>query len=132
MNLNVIIFDHQNEQAAMDNHDDRVTVLFNHLERLATPEEREEKVKLDPQQHLHRRLQHVERNLQKVADAVSSAADQPEVDHCLLEQLDEQVSGLKLEGVNVSCNIVSLDRDVSELTDYETSISQSILIHACR
>ena len=93
---------------------------------LATPEEREIKVKLDSPQHLHKRLQHMECNLRKVANGVSSAAEQPDVNHCLLEHYGEKVSGFKLKVFDISCSILSLDGDVSELTDYEASISQLI------
>ena len=74
--------DLESEQAAMDDHDDKlkVTGLFNRPARLAMLEEHEEKVRLDPREHLRKRLQHLEHNLQKVASAVSSTAEQPDVD----------------------------------------------------
>ena len=53
----------ETEQAAMDEHNKRVTDLLDCLAWLATPKERGLKVKIDPQQHLRRRLQHVEQNL---------------------------------------------------------------------
>ena len=70
----------------MDDHDDKVTDLFNCLACLVILEEHEIKVRLDPQQHLPRRLYKVEQNLRNIAATVSSAADQPEVDRSLLEQ----------------------------------------------
>ena len=81
---------------------------------------------LRSQQHPGRRLQRVEHNLGKIATAVSSAAEQADMDRCLLEQSDEQVSGVKLEVFDVSCSILSLDGDVSELIDYEASILQTV------
>ena len=90
------------EQATFDEHDDMVTDLFN---RLATPEECEVKARIDPWQHLHRRSQHVEQNPRKVTVAVSSAAEQANVDGCLLEQLDEQVNGFELEVFDMSRSI---------------------------
>ena len=58
----------ETKQAAFDDHDEWP---FDHLAHLATPEECEVKVRFDPQQPLHRRLQYVEQNLWKVAAAVS-------------------------------------------------------------
>ena len=55
--------DLEKEQADLDDHDDRVTNLFDRLARLTTPEEREERLKPDPRRCLQRRLQHLEGNL---------------------------------------------------------------------
>ena len=81
-----------NKQAAKHDRDDRVTDLFDGLACLATLEEPENKVKLDPRQYLRKRLQHVEHNLWKVATAASTAAEQAEMDYHLQEQYDEQVN----------------------------------------
>ena len=48
--------DLKNEQAALDDHDDRVTGLFDHLVNHVTLEEQVEKSKPDPRQSPHRRL----------------------------------------------------------------------------
>ena len=94
--------DLENEQTALDDHDDRVAGLLRHLTHLVTPEDQAEKPKLDPWLSLQRRLLHLEANLQKVSDAVSAVADETEVDRCLLEQYNEQQNGFKLELYNVS------------------------------
>ena len=114
------------EQADLDDHDDRVTDLLRRLTHLATPEDRAEKAKLDPRQCLQRRLAHLEANLRKVSDAVSAAAEKTEVDRCLLEQYDEQQNGFKLELYDISRGILSMDGDVSELSDYEARLSKAI------
>ena len=72
--------DLDNEQAALDDHNDRVAGLFDCLTHLATPEEGEEKPTPDPLLSLHRRLLHLEGNLPKIAEAVSAIADKAEVD----------------------------------------------------
>ena len=84
----------------LDEHDDRVTVLFDRISGLTTPVKRE--IKVDPKQYLTKRLQHLECNLRKVAAQVSTAADKPEMDRCLLEQYDEQINGFKFELFDVS------------------------------
>ena len=56
------------KQAILDDHDDRVSDLSDCLTNLPIPAEREMKPKADPQQPLHRRLQHVECSMQKVAE----------------------------------------------------------------
>ena len=44
----------------------------------------------------------------------------------LLEQYDEQRNGFKLELYDISRSILSVDRDVSELSDYEARISKAV------
>ena len=58
--------------------------------------------------HLIKRMQHLERNLRKVAAEVSTATDNPVVDRCLLEQHHEQINGFKSELFDVSRSILSL------------------------
>ena len=75
------------EQATINDHDDKVSGLFDRLMMLTTPVERE--AKANSQQHLIKRLQHLELNLCKVSAEVSTAADNPEVDRCLLKQYNQ-------------------------------------------
>ena len=44
----------ENKQEALDNHDNKVTGLFDHLAHLTTPEVQEEELKPDPRQSLQR------------------------------------------------------------------------------
>ena len=60
-------------------------------------------------------------NLQRVCEAVSAIADEAVVDQCLLEQYDEQENSFKLE-----LYYISMDGDVSELSDDEAWISKTI------
>ena len=87
-------YDMENEQAALDDHDNRVTDLFDHVARLTTPDEREERLKPDPWRCLQRRLQHLERNISKVAEAVPAITDEAEMDRCLLEEYDNSSKDL--------------------------------------
>ena len=114
------------EQADLDDHDDRVTGLLRRLAHLATPEEQAEKPKFDPWWSLQWRLLHLEANLRKVSDTVSAVADKTKMDHCLLEQYDEQQNVFKMELYDISRNVLSMDGDVSELSDHETRISKVI------
>ena len=70
---------------------------------LAAPEEHEVIVKADPQQHLLKRINNLERNLRKVSKSVLALVDEAElVDRCLLEQYNERVCGVKLDLFDVS------------------------------
>ena len=57
------------------------------------------------------------------------------MDHCLLEQNDEQTNGFKFELFYVSRRIISLDGDTTELTEHEASLFQVIFntrLRICR
>ena len=118
--------DLETEQAVLDEHNDRITGLLDRLERLATPARGEENDRPDPKRSLQRRLLHLEGNLRNVSDTVSAIENKPEVDRCLLEQYDEQQNGFKLELYDISRSILSIDGDVSELSDHEAMISKAI------
>ena len=118
--------DMENKPAALGDHNDRTTSLFDCLGHVATPDEKEEKHKPDSEQSLNRWLLHLERNLPKVAKAVSAIANQAEVDWCLLEQYKEQQNGFKLELYDISWSLLTMDGDVSKLLDHEAMISRAI------
>ena len=56
----------------------------------------------------------------------------PGLDGCLLEQLDEQLIGLKLKALDVSCSILTLSDDTTIQAETDSKISQGtydILFH---
>ena len=118
--------DLETEQAVLDEHDDRVTGLLGRLERLATPAEKEERCIPDPTLGLQRRLAYLEENLRKVDKAVASMEGMADVDRCLLEHYDEQLNGFKLEQYDISRSILSMDGDVSRLSDCAATVSKAI------
>ena len=66
----------------------------------------------DPQRGLNRRLVLTETELRDIANAVEAMIERgPELDRCLLEQHEEQISGLKSELIDVSRKIATLDKD---------------------
>ena len=60
----------ENEQAILDDHDDKLSDLFDLLALFVTLEELQVKVRVDLQQHLHRRLQYVVQNLQRLSQVL--------------------------------------------------------------
>ena len=67
-----------------------------------------------------------ETELHDVANAVDAMEPGPELDCCLLEQREEQISGLKSELADVSHNIVALDKNDISLADRRSAISKAI------
>ena len=68
----------------------------------------------------------METNLRKLSGAVSAVAEKTKVDRCVLEQYDEQQNGFKLELYDISRSVLSMDGDVSELSEHEARISKAI------
>ena len=116
----------ERKQAILEEHDDRVTDYSYRLQQLLCPDERTPKAEPDPRRHLHRRMARVEQNLREVARAVEAIEITPATDRCLLQQYDEQVSYIRMELMDVSRQIASIDDDTSELDDMESTISKAI------
>ena len=98
------------EQATFDDHKYKVGYLGDRLQ-LVLQDEPGRKESRDPQQKgLHRCLPLIETELRDVSNAVEAIIPGPELDHCLLEQHQEQISGVKSEVADVLHNIPTLDR----------------------
>ena len=75
---------------------------------------------------MNKRLVHVGRSLAEIDSIIRPMTSGPDLDRCLLEQLEEQLNGLKLELFDISRSILALDIDTTELTSEETMISKGI------
>ena len=83
------------EQAAFDEHEDRVGNLGDRLQRLVLQDEPVRREPRDSQQKgLHRHLVLIETEVCAVSNTVEAMEPGPELDHCLLEQHEEQISSL--------------------------------------
>ena len=59
----------------------------------------------------------IETELCHIANAIEAIERGPELDCCLLEQHEEQISGPKSELIDVSHNIATLDKNETDLED---------------
>ena len=113
-------------QSAFDDHEDTVGILGDRLQ-LVLQDEPVWKAPTDPQQRgLHRHLTFIEIELCDVSKAVEALKPGPELDCCLFEQQEEQISSLKNELADVSHNIATLDKDETGLEDRRSAISKAI------
>ena len=81
----------------------------------------------DPiQKGLNRRQTLLDTELRDIAGAVEAMEKGPELHRCLLEQHEEQISGLKSELTDVSRIIATLEEDKTGLKDRRTAISKAI------
>ena len=126
------------EQAILDDHEDRMNEIMDCLTQLShsrssptvvappmgpAQDEPMRTTSTDPQRGLNRRLVLIETELRDIANAVEAIERGPEFDRCLLEQHEEQISGLKSKLIDVSCNIATLDKDETGLEDRRCAIS---------
>ena len=100
----------------MDDHSYKVAEIMEHLQQLQ-PESMAASAahSTGHSHHLHRRLNDMERNLHLVKGKINFLILDPGLDSCLLLQLEEQVSSIKLELSDVIRDILSSDREEEDL-----------------
>ena len=121
----------EGEQRTLDEIDDKVACLVVRLQRLVS---RSSAVTTLPSpfiesktgRHLSRRLNHLDKGLQTILDAVESIPPDGEVDACLLHQYEEQLSDLNTELANVLHELLSHEEDDSTLSEQQTRLSQTL------
>ena len=112
------------EQATLDEHEDKTLRLASRLRQIISECEAGTYTtdQSTPNQHLSKRLRHIEQNLSLVVSAVDSTASGPDVDTCLLHQYESQLSDLKTELTCVSRDILALDTDDDSLSKLESEL----------
>ena len=65
--------------------------------------------------------------MREVPDTIEAIETTPDTDHCLLQQHDEQVNYIKMELIDASHQIASINKDTSEFEDLEKRICTAIL-----
>ena len=115
------------EQAVFDEHEDRVGSLGDCLQQLVLQGEPARREPTHPQRRgLQRRLTLIEPELCDVSNTVEAIKPGPELGRCLLEQHEEQISGVKSELADVAHNIATLDEDETGLEERRFVISKAI------
>ena len=110
----------------LDEHDDQVTDHSYHLQQLFSPDLCDSKAEPDPRRHWYKHMARIEQNLREVADAIEAMETTPATDCCLMQQHDEQVNCIKMELIDISHQIASIDEDTSDLEHLEKRISKTI------
>ena len=120
----------EGEQVDRDRHDDRVNDLTTRIQQLcaqatgapaasATSE-------VSPYKFLSKRLRHIEAKVMHVVDAIDSLPPESGSDTCLLRQHEERLGVLETELQDASRGILSLEHDDANLSEQESTISQSL------
>ena len=114
------------EQVILDEHEEKISNILDRLYVLLNPTKPTTGVFDDPHHHIDKRLSHVDNGLARISDELRVVKPGPDMDRCLLEQLKEQLSGLKLELFDVSQSILALTENTTVQTEEETRISKGI------
>ena len=75
-------------------------------------------------------LAHIDNSMHRVTDAIGTVTPGPDVDRCLLEQVKEKLSGLKLELFDVSRSILALSDDTTVQAEQSPRFRKAYLMHA--
>ena len=107
------------EQAAMDEQEDKVAEIIERLQKLC-PEARAALSAVhstDPSYHLCRWLNDMESNLCLAQEEVDALKPGPGLDSCLLLQLEEQVSSIRTDLLDVIRDLLSSQSQEQDLLD---------------
>ena len=115
------------EQAMMDNHEDKVAEIIERLQVLRPKAKTALSVahSTDPSHHLCRRINDVESNLCLVKEEVDPLRPGPSLDRCLLLQLEEQVGNIRTDLSNVIRDILSCQSGDEDLLDKKERLRKS-------
>ena len=110
-------------------HDDRIAGLVDRLQGMDSAMETESplpKQLTDHSQPLQNKLHPIERKVGTVQEILEPLAGGPNLDHCLLQQLDEQIVGLKVEWTDVVKGIAMPKDEQLDLLDPEATLDKAL------
>ena len=116
------------EQAALDDHDEKVTDLVDRLQQLVS--EPKEAVSpsgpVDPFKPLRKQLERIEKRIRMVNEMTKSLHPGADIDQCLLRQLEEEAVALKAELADTGCAITLLETGGQDLLDLEATLNKNL------
>ena len=120
--------DVEEEQAALDDHDEKVTDLTDRLQQLESePKEGHSPSAIaDLSKPLHTQLGRIEKRIGMVSEMMKSLSPGPEFDQCLLRQLDKEIVALKAELAVTGRGITLLETGGQEILDAEAALSKAL------
>ena len=117
----------EKEQSTFDDHDDRIADYIGRLQVLVKDKEDEPRTpSVASTPPLGKQLDRISRKITGVQEDVGSAQTKTEVDRCLLQQLDEQISSLKRDLSSVGERIALLEEDRPDLSNLEDALDKTL------
>ena len=125
----------EREQALLDDHEGKMNDIMDRLIWLghtkpslsvvAPPISLE--VATESSRLLYRSLRHLESSLRSVNEVFKPLAPGPDLDDCLVQQLQEQVSHLRAQPSDVACDSLSLEQEDQSLLVQELALDKAFL-----
>ena len=84
--------DFDEEQAILDEHEEKISNILDHRYVMLNPAKSTTGVFDDPCHNIDKRLAHVDSGLARILDEMKEVRHGPDMDHCLVEQLKEQLN----------------------------------------
>ena len=120
----------EEEQATLDDHDERVTDLVERLQHLMLePKEATSgppSASADASMPLRRQLERIEKRIRVTYETTRSLRPGPDLDQCLLRQLEEEVAVLKAELANTGRAITMLGTGGEDLLELEATLNKNL------
>ena len=115
------------EQAKLDDHEDRVTDLMSRLLELGVGDEKIVTPSVaGSSKPLEKRLGSLANEVRTINGKISSLAPGPDFDLCLAQHLAESISELKSELVDISRGLSLLESDDTTLSEWALRIKESL------
>ena len=120
----------EDEQAVLDEHDDKVTDASARIQQLLPETPKPEPISSDSdlelKRQLHEQLDRIEVNLHAVEATTRPMMTGPKPDSCLLRQYEEQIAGFKSELTDISHSIISIKGGDKNLSGREIALDRWI------
>ena len=94
--------DFDGKRVIFDEYKQKISSILDHLYLLLNPAKPMTEVFDDPCHHINKCLSHIDNSLGRISYKLKEVKPRMNMDHCLLEQLEEQLVGLKLKLFDVS------------------------------
>ena len=121
----------QTEQAALDDHDDRVAGLTDRIQELLSGGELKHspsEAAADCSAPLYKQLVRIEEEIRETQEILEPLSPGPDTDRCLLGQLEEQCTGMRAELASVRRSITMLTEERPDTSDYEKKGSMGLYL----
>ena len=118
------------EQATLDDHDERITDLVERLQQLIIIPEPEvdspTSAITDASKPLQVQLGRIEKRIGMVNETMTSLIRGPKIDQCLLRQLEEEILSLRAELTETGRAITLLETGGKELLEFEAALNKNL------
>ena len=122
------------EQAILDDHEDRMNEIMDHLTQLSHSKSSPTIVapsmgletKAEPSRLLRRRLNHMESTLRSINSTIETLTSGPGLDACLVQHIEKQISRISAEDSDLTRDILALEHEDHDLLDLSSTLAKTL------